>query len=125
MNNNTCGDCFFYNPKMTRNGCGMCTATTGLFKGMYVDPTMKVCVWACTENVEKKPIPPLTNGDKIRQMNTSGLMDVIVCPHPDKDCIHRNMNGYACRCCKRDWLNAPADAPDTNVGTKESEVEDK
>lgn len=40
--------------------------------------------------------------------------DICLCPK-DKSCA----DGI------ESWLNAPADAPDTNVGTKESEAKDE
>lgn len=62
----TCGECHFYNPKTTRNGCGMCT--TGRFKGLYVDPLMKACVWSIGGSKRK-----ITNGDRIRRMSNERL----------------------------------------------------
>ena len=114
MSNKTCGECKFrYSYPNDEDYNGRCKLSPA-----YRIPSNKP---SCSE------FEPATNGDKIRQMNTSGLIDVIVCPYPDKVCIHRNMAGYACRCCKRDWLNAPADCAgkDINVRTKESEGEDE
>ena len=131
MKTKTCGECFFYNPKMTRNGCGMCTATTGYFKGMYVDPTLKVCVWACTENVEKKPKPPITNGDKIHQTGNRKLAEIFMDFYDGNKCKYC-INYISGNCTLEDshaeydeggwvededciagfeaWLNAPAES---------------
>lgn len=40
-----CKDCRFYDSKITRNDCGLCTSPTGIFKGMHVDPELRVCPW--------------------------------------------------------------------------------
>ena len=87
MNNKTCGECRHFRKEDFKNMC------------LCKDQQREACA----------DFEPLTNGGRIREMDTSGLIDVIVCPYPDKDCIHRTMNGYACKCCKRDWLNAPAE----------------
>lgn len=91
MSNKTCVECRYMLHKDTFEVCTHSMTETSMFG--------KAC----------KHFAPPTNGDAIRQMNTSGLIDVISCPYPNKECIHRSMNGYACRCCKRDWLNASAE----------------
>lgn len=70
MTTKTCGDCVFYNSKMTRNGCGMCTATTGRFKGLFVDPAMKACVRAYAEKDAS-----ITYGDRMRAMNNKEIAE--------------------------------------------------
>lgn len=107
----TCGECRYRYAYHHDEDCdGRCE----LFKTYRIPSNKRACS-------KFKSIPPPTNGDKIRQMNTSDLIDVIVCPYPNKVCIHRIMDGYACKCCKRDWLNAPA-GKDNNVPAKEGEV---
>lgn len=51
----------------------------------------------------------LTNGDVIRLMSNEELAGVIECPHFEGMCIHRD-DEYPCKCCKRDWLNAPSES---------------
>lgn len=97
MSKKTCGGCRYYHPIFEHEG--VCTATSDLHK--TCDFTSDCAIGGIY------PKPPPTNGDKIRQMDTAGLIDVIECPYPGKVCIHRSMHGYACKCCKRDWLNAP------------------
>lgn len=96
MKNKTCGGCKIARP-------------SGRQSWMYCPRKHDTVL----SEAEQCKTPYMTNGDKVRQMNTSGLIDVIVCPHPGKVCIHRVMNGYACRCCKRDWLNAPAEGEES------------
>ena len=90
---------------MSKKTCGKC-------RYMLHKDTFEVCTHSMTETsmFDKacKHFASPTNSDKIRAMPTSELIDVIKCPYPDEDCIHRCMNGYACVCCKRDWLHAPA-----------------
>lgn len=72
---------------------------------------------------------PPTNGDRIRQGGDDALIDFAdgirrrMCHYcvyyKDKACVDKTGD---CWEGIRAWLNAPADAPDTNVGTKESEV---
>ena len=94
---------------MKNKTCGECRH----FEVDVVAPTCTEKFWITDDNTPAcKMFEPIVvrNGDVIRQMDTSGLIDVIVCPYPNKVCIHRCMKGYACRCCKRDWLNAPAES---------------
>lgn len=58
---------------------------------------------------QKEKITQPTKGDRIRQMSNEELAGVIDCPHFEGMCIHRN-DEYPCKCCKRDWLNAPAES---------------
>lgn len=84
------------------------------------------------KHFEQKPKP--TNGDRIRHKSNEEFARDYV--H-----YHSKFKVYVARLCplnkqlwttreeaekaNLDWLNAPADAPDTNVGTKESEGEDE
>ena len=110
MKNKTCGECkHFYDYE---NRCTPC---------VWCKPTDDACV-----GFEPQPI---TNGDRIRQMSNErlagfissrveclgGVLGLADCPGNQMDCVK----------CWEIWLNAPADAPDTNVDTKESEVEDE
>lgn len=99
MINKTCGECRFLLPEYDRQGRGKC---------YFTDNRYLPSCGACKAFVERYSGSHPTNGDKIRQMITSELIDVIKCPYPGKYCVHRCMHGYACDCCKRDWLNAPA-----------------
>ena len=98
----------------------MCKKTCVECRYMLHKDTFEVCTHSMTETSmfdrACKHFAPLTNGDKIRKMDTASLIDVIVCPYPGKDCIHRLMHGYACRCCKRDYLNAPAESNTESEG---------
>ncbi len=93
VSDKTCGECKHFDRVL-----GICDLTDDF-------STVMSNTLACAD-FEICPKP--TNGDVIRQMLTSELINVIKCPYPDEVCIHRRMNGYACECCKRDWLNAPA-----------------
>lgn len=127
MSNKTCGECCGFSKSENR-----CLLLGGRGKA-YADNE------ACRRFSEKKPIPPLTNGDKIRQMSNEELKE-----HRKQplcfNCILRDKataGTYSCRCdapSKQDcfegylaWLNAPADCvgKDNNVPTKESEGEDE
>ena len=100
MRDKTCGECKHFDRVF-----GVCYSTANFSTVMAND-------LAC-DNFKICPKP--TNGDVIRSMTTADLINVIECPYPGKVCIHRSMHGYACKCCKRDWLHAPA----------KSEVEDE
>ena len=93
MKSKTCGECHFYNPKITRNDCGMCT--TGRFKGRYVDPSMKACAWPIGGSKRH-----ITNGEKLWQ---SGYEEVITF-------CKTWMQKFSCWADAEDWLNAPAES---------------
>ena len=100
MSNKTCGECLYFD-HYGKKQCDLDLHTTS--------EDTEVCN-------EFESRHKLTNGDKIRQMSNEELEEVIDCPYGD--CIHR-YDEYPCECCKRDWINAP----DINVGTMESEVD--
>lgn len=109
----TCGVCkYFYDYE---NRCYPC---------VWCKPTDDACV-------EFEP-QPITNGDVIRHGGDDALIDFAdgirrrMCHYcvysKDKSCVDKTGD---CWEGIRAWLNAPADAPDTNVGTKESEGKDE
>ena len=68
----------------------------------------------CCDNYTPKPLP-LTNGDKIRQMNNEELARKFgyPCPPiPKKHC--KGINNEECTECWLNWLNAPADSVKQN-----------
>jgi hypothetical protein len=76
------------------------------------------------DNCEDFEPKVITNGDKIRQMSNEKLKNVIDCPYPDDLCVHRH-DEYPCECCKRDWLNAPAEREAINEETSIFQTEEK
>ena len=106
MGTKTCGECkyFFLNSE------GYCTNNDGS-ENAHND--------ACSF-FEPKIV---TNGDKIRQMSNINLAIFLgdrvycfTCPTKGVPCFDKPKD--VCYQKLLDWLNAPADAPDTNVGTK-------
>lgn len=96
MANKTCGECRYH-----KNNRCMLPCYTISHPAEYS---------AC-HHFEVKTPP--TNGDVIRQMSNDELAGVIECPHFEGMCIHRD-DEYPCKCCKRAWLNAPADCVKQN-----------
>ena len=116
LNNKTCGECRFY-AKETEHcklkGIGWKFATDTPCSGFT-------------------PRKPITNGDRIRQMDNAETAEffgfvVSICP-PIRGRKSDNCPD-GCKECWLNWLNAPAgedsnapaNAPDMNVATKESE----
>ena len=94
MNNKTCSECRYMLHKDTFEVCTHSMTETSMFD--------KAC----------KHFAPPTNGDRIRQMSNEELAEFLdYCPYGD--CIHRH-DEYPCKCCKRDWLNAPAESEGEN-----------
>ena len=88
--------------------CGECKYFNGLAHGFCKNKQGRLSVQMndlICQNYKPKP----TNGDKIRQMSNEKLKKIIDCPYPDDLCVHRH-DEYPCECCKRDWLNAPAES---------------
>ena len=102
MKNKTCGECKHYIAEMFH-----CQKNDVMAEGF------NTC-----EDFEPEVI---TNGDKIRQMSNEELAGVIECPHFEGMCMHRD-DEYPCKCCKRDWLNAPADCVKQN-GNHETQAD--
>ena len=105
MTNKTCGECRHF-----CKGSDIC-----VFHGI---PHIRGIDDACVDF--EKP----TNGDVIRQMSNEELAELFdnsckVCSRSVTECDVECVKGILA------WLNAPADAPDTNVGTKESEGGDE
>ena len=115
MKNKTCGECKYYKPYNEK----IC---------LYVHRT---CVSPKTKACNS--FAKTTNGDLIRQGGDKDLYlykkrwDCSVCAYFFQQ---KTPFRTVCKCPKGKmcvdgmiaWLNAPADAPDTNVDTKESEV---
>lgn len=97
--NRTCGECKYYIPQGR-----MCNLRIAL---RNIRPSDRDC--GC---FRKKTI---TNGEKLW---TSGYDAVITF-------CKTWMEKFSCWAEAEDWLNAPADAPDTDVGTKESDGKDE
>ena len=116
MKNKTCGECIFYH--CIREDAGICALT---------DEFEQTCdfVYSCKSFL---PAPPQTKGDKARQMGNTELAITMFRLAKCEECP---CDKSKCRCirtaqCLDNWaeyFNAPANAPDINVGTKESEVE--
>lgn len=96
METKTCGECSWFS-----EGGNRCK----LHNNQYIFGDRATC-----KDFKQKP----TNGDRIRQMSNEELEGVIDCPHFEGMCIHRN-DEYPCKCCKRDWLNAPAESEGEDV----------
>ena len=87
----TCGECKCYD---MHGGCYKIPNT------LWIHSTNIACI----KFEAKNP----TNGDRIRQMSNEELAEFLdYCPYGD--CIHRH-DEYPCKCCKRDYLNAPAES---------------
>lgn len=86
------------------------------------------------DGFERKETKSITNGDMIRQGSDKELVlykhtwSCEVCIYHDKKDLKKHCKRPHEKVCLDGmiaWLNAPADAPDTNVDTKESEVKDE
>jgi hypothetical protein len=95
----TCGECFRF-----RGGIDICKVESD---------------WDACEGFR-----PATNGDRIRAMSNNELAVLLnQCDYMINEAFKGERELFSsCYDMWLKWLNAPADAPDTNVGTKESEV---
>ena len=104
MKNKTCGECKYYHAESKR--CDLRKIICN------IQPTDTGC--AC---FEQKPIPKLTNGDRIRQGGDDALIDFAdgirrrMCHYctfaKDKSCVDKTGD---CWEGVRLWLNAPAES---------------
>ena len=91
MENKTCGECLYYDEPM----CD--------YHAMKVVSTRKSC------KLFDPKTPPITNGDRIRQMSNEELVKLLGCTRRLANCIHLE-DDYPCEQCALDYLNAPAES---------------
>jgi hypothetical protein len=102
MSNKTCGECCGFSESENR-----CTLLGGRGKA-YSDNE------ACRRFSEKKPIPPPTNGDWLRQLSNGAFAFMMTrlildgCPVGKSKTLQGCKISNDCTTCLKKWLNDPA-----------------